>query len=130
MASTARTVKRKPPVRVVDNGDFEPLHLTTKRPENRAPEERAVLFTLDDREFTIPKRFPPNLGLRVIRTQRRQGLDVAAAELLEEVIGDEAYDALVNYPDLEPEHLEQLMQIVVKLAMGALDVPKGRSASA
>jgi hypothetical protein len=52
------------------------------------------------------------------------------AELLEEVIGEDAYEALVNYPDITNDDVTRLMEIVNALALGSLDGPKGRSASA
>lgn len=133
MATTARRTTRKAPaaraVTALDAG-FEPLRFVTTPAAERAPDERVVLFSLDDQEFTIPKKFPVGLGLKVIRTMRRRGQEVAMAELLEEVIGEDAYEALVNYPDLSNDDIEHLMQIVNKLALGSLDGPKGRSASA
>lgn len=129
MATTRRTTKTKP-MNVPLTQDVEPLRLVTKRPEDRAPEERVELFSIDDTSYTIPKKFPVGLGLKVIRTARRSGQEIAMAELLEEVIGSDAYDALVNYKDLEDEHLERLMNIVNQLALGSLEGPKGHSASA
>lgn len=126
-----RTVNKAPAVRNMQTAqDFEPIRFVTKRPEDRAPEERVVLFSLDDREFTIPRKFPIGLGLKVIRTMRKRGNEIGMAELLEEVIGADAYDALVNYPDLENGDIERLMEIVTSLALGSLDGPKGRSVSA
>lgn len=126
-----RTVSKAPAVRNMPAAqDFEPIRFVTKRPEDREPIEHVVLFSLDDRDFTIPKKFPVNLGLRVIRTMRRRGEAIAMAELLEEVIGEDAYEALVNYPDITNDDIARLMQIVNDLALGSLDGPKGRSVSA
>jgi hypothetical protein len=128
--TTRRRTTKTPAVRAVQAQEFEPIRFVTKRPEDREPEERVVLFSLDDAEFTIPRKFPVNLGLRVIRTMRRRGEAIAMAELLEEVIGADAYEALVNYPDITNDDIARLMQIVNDLALGSLDSPKGRSASA
>lgn len=129
--TTRRRTTKNPAVRNMPPPQgFEPIRFVTKRPEDRDPVERVVLFSLDDQEFSIPRKFPVNLGLKVIRTMRRQGSEIAMAELLEEVIGADAYEALVNYPDLEDDDIARLMKIVTDLALGSLDGPKGRSASA
>lgn len=133
MATTTRrrTTTKAPAVRnIPSQQNFEPIRFVTKRPEDREPEERVVLFSLDDQEFTIPRKFPVSLGLKVIRTMRKRGTEIGMAELLEEVIGEDAYEALVNYPDITNDDIARLMQIVNDLALGSLDGPKGRSASA
>lgn len=130
-ATRRRTTTKSPAVRNIQPPqDFEPVRFVTKRPEDREPVERVVLFSLDDKDYTIPRKFPVSLGLKVIRTMRKRGQEIAMAELLEEVIGEDAYEALVNYPDLEDSDIERLMEIVQSLALGSLDSPKGRSASA
>jgi hypothetical protein len=129
--TTRRRTTKSPAVRNIQTGqDFEPVRFVTKTAAERGPEERVVLFSLDDQEFTIPRKFPVNLGLKVIRTMRKRGEAIAMAELLEEVIGEDAYEALVNYPDITNDDIARLMQIVNDLALGSLDGPKGRSASA
>lgn len=121
----ARRKTTKTTTEAVTDQDFQPLVLRTLTEEERGPEERVVLFTLDGVDYTIPKRFPVRLGLKIIRTMRRSGHDIAAAELLEEAIGTEAYDALVSYPDLKQEHIARLFEIVQALALGAVEDPKG-----
>ncbi len=129
--TTRRRTTKTPAVRNIQPPqDFEPVRFVTKRPEDREPVERVVLFSLDDKDYTIPRKFPVNLGLRVIRTMRKRGQEIAMAELLEEVIGEDAYEALVNYPDITNDDVTRLMEIVNALALGSLDGPKGRSASA
>lgn len=133
MATTTRrrtTTKSRAVGNIQPPQDFEPIRFVTKRPEDREPVERVVLFSLDDQDYMIPKKFPVNLGLKVIRTMRRQGQEIAMAELLEAVIGEDAYEALVNYPDITNDDIARLMEIVQSLALGSLDGPKGRSASA
>ena len=128
----AEVVRRAPGPKTYPVGDwetdYEPLRFNTV--EDETEEERVILFYLDEVAYDIPKHFPPGLGLRVIRTSRRQGDAVAAAELLEEVIGEEAYVALMNHKGLSQEDIKDLMFAVQKVALGALDVPKGSSRSA
>jgi hypothetical protein len=45
---------------------------------------------------------------------------------LENVLGTEAYDALTNCPDLEPEDLEAVMKVVHDNVMGAVEAGKGK----
>jgi len=83
-----------------------------------APVEKVPLFFIDDVEYGMPKKIRPNVSLKYLRMIREQGADVAGAWLLEEVIGTEAYEALMNYNALEEEHLNRVMQIVEKHVLG------------
>lgn len=105
---------------VLEDTEFEPLRFESSEEEV----ERVTLFYLDDVPYDVPLRFSPGLGLRVIRTGRREGDAAAMVELLEEVIGEEAYVALMNHKGLTQANLRDLMEAVQKLALGALDDPK------
>lgn len=105
----------------------EPLHLYS----DDAPDEVEVqpLFYLDDEEYCIPVEFPTNVALQYLRQARVNGENVALGWLLEEILGEDAYAALMNYRGLRPEHLDHINTVVGQLALGSLDTPKGRSAT-
>lgn len=81
------------------------------------------LFTLDGKTYSIPAKAKANLGLRYLKSVRESGPDLAAGELLEAMIGTEAYDALMNYDDLEPDDLTQVMEAVQKVVLGGVETP-------
>lgn len=121
--------KKLAPAPALDT-EVEPLTFVSTPDEEREPERRVVLFTIDGKAYSIPKKFPVGLGLKIIRTVRLHGEELAMAELLSEVLGDDAYDALINYRDLTPENLMDLMLKVRELALGGLQGPKASSKSA
>lgn len=125
--STRKPKPRNTPRRPVldeEPGGFEPLRFTTAEAE---PEERVTIAYVDDYPITMPRVMPPNIALKIMRTSRKRGDEVAMAEMLEEVIGDDAYQRLADYRGLTDQNLADLMTVVQKVAMGALEVPKASS---
>lgn len=102
----------------------EPLRLSTRSGD--VPAGRVPLFYIDDVEYTIPDRVSANVALKYMRMVRVSGVDAASAWLLEEVLGDDAYTALMNYDGLTVTHLEQIGRAINDLVMGATEVPKGK----
>jgi hypothetical protein len=126
-ATTAPARRRGKQALVDDAEGITPLVLTSTPDTEREPEERVVLFSIDGVDYDVPKVIPPALGLRVIRTARWRSEDQAAVELLIEVIGDEAFEALTSFRDLKSEHIAHVFGAVRKLAMGAVEAPKATS---
>lgn len=134
--TTPRKTPRKPaarkaPVKVVDLvPDSDAVELFTTPDADRPVVPKVVLFSIDGKQYLVDSKYPPGLGLKVIRTALRHGEELAMAELLAEILDDEAYEALINYKDLKPEHMMLIIQRVRDLAMGAVQGPKDSSASA
>jgi hypothetical protein len=109
---------------------FQPLRLTPRA----EPAERVPLFYIGDVEFTIPARPGANVALQYLHIGSGQecscikphGRGEAAANdyLLTELLGDDGYQALREYDDLQMADLAQLLTIAVQHTMGALEVPK------
>lgn len=95
------------------------LELTTTT--EPVDEERIPLFSIDGREYTIPKSVDAAFALRAIKTVREKGELFAAAQIFEEVIGTEAYDALCNFKGLKGPQLKQLIDEVVGYVMGQVE---------
>ncbi|MEU1088968.1 hypothetical protein ABZ401_19395 [Streptomyces sp. NPDC005892] len=129
MAANARTATKKrtttkPKVttpRVAE--DFEPVRLTSKP----ADVDRIVLFYVDDTEYSIPQHVGRNHGLRYLRTMRRQGEALAAQELLEVLIGEDGYQALMDCDDLTDEQLDQIMNRLRDMALGEVEDEEGKA---
>jgi hypothetical protein len=102
--------------------DFEPVRLTSK---SDAPVSRIVLFYVDDEEYSIPKKIGRNHGLRYLQTMRKQGEAIAAQELLEILIGEDGYTALMECEDLEDEQLDQIMTRLRDMALGEVEDETG-----
>ena len=88
--------------------------------------EMETLCWIDDYEVKIPKEFSAAFALRYVDFGARYGLDASSAMLLEEAVGSEAYSKILHFEDLTAQDLVQLMDILQKKVLGALDVPKGK----
>lgn len=134
----ATTTPRKPrsrpaavkptPRSVIDAGhadDVEPLRFTA--PAEIPAEDRVTIAYLDEYALTMPRTLPPNVALKLMRTSRKQGTQAAMGELLEEVLGEDAYTRLADYPHLTDDGLADLIKVVQTVAMGRLETPKASS---
>lgn len=99
--------------------------------ERRGAEESVEmidLFELDDVMYRIPEQPKINMVLRYLNMSRTQGQDNALGWLLEQMVGIEAYEALMGFDDLTTEQLKTIMMVVQEVAMGALETPTPPSA--
>lgn len=84
------------------------------------------LFSIDGTVYQMPAKIGANIALGYMRLVRTHGQEAALGWALEQVIGAEAYDALMGCDDLEPEDLEAVMKVVHENVMGAVEAPKGK----
>lgn len=87
------------------------------------------IFTIKGKTYSIPKKARVNVALGYLRDVRKHGAEFAAGKLMEAMLGEEAYDALVEYDDLTPEDLAKVMEAVQQVAMGELEEEPEQSAS-
>lgn len=125
-AATRKTTPKA--VRPVTSTELEPLRLVT--PENPPEVEEVELFSIDGRAYMVPREVSPAVSLRFLKAARQVGAELAMGELLEEMLGEEGYDALMNFKYLTQQNLVDLMELVKRHAMGALEGPKGTSRTA
>lgn len=100
------------------------IELKPKTTDSSA-EERVELFSLNGTVYTIPAKPRVHLALRYLFHAKRHGVDQAAAELLESLIGPEGFEALTNYEDLTPEELQAVMDAAQAVTLGALEEATG-----
>jgi hypothetical protein len=106
-----------------DDGAPKILVLSSSDP---APERRKVpLFELDGTTYAVDDPQPPNVGLRYLHKLNHDGTQVAYAFMLEAMLGEDGYAALMGYDKLQPEHLERLIDDALKILLGSHDGPKG-----
>lgn len=122
MASTTRTRqaaaarKRPAPAPTAADGlDFEPIRIAA---DDEIEEERVPLFYIGDTEYTISKHIPRGVALQYLRHASEVGHEVATAPLLIRVLGEDAYMALEESRAMTGEQLEQIVDIIVKQALG------------
>lgn len=96
-----------------------------------APDEvdtrRVTLFVLGGTDYTIPAKPRINVALKYLRVARKEGEAIAAAGLLEDLLGAEGFEALTDWDDLTPEQFEAVIEAAVKHTLGALEAVKGNA---
>lgn len=93
-------------------------------PKSEQSTEMVELFTLNGKTYSIPRKPRINVALKFLDVAKREGQDLAAGFLLEEVIGREGYEALMDYEDLTPEQFQEIVLAAQKVVLGGLEGPK------
>lgn len=104
----------------VEDG-FEPVRIAERTEEERAHDKRVVLFYIGDTAYDMPDRPRVNLAIRYLRDVREVGEEVAQANMMIDLIGEEGFDALCNADDILPEQFEQITNIASAKTLGALE---------
>lgn len=83
--------------------------------------ERIPLFSLDGVEYTIPAKAPFKVALKFMNESKRSGNDMfAALQLLEDMLGKDAYDKLLDFDGLTDELMGQIMEQCIDRAFPAV----------
>lgn len=83
--------------------------------------ELVPLFSIDGQVYSIPGEVSASMALRMLDSARRQGMEAATSEALEELLGGEAYQALLQCRALTVDHLERIMAVVQTHVLGNLE---------
>jgi hypothetical protein len=103
---------------------FEPVRIVA---DDEVVEERVPLFYIGDTEYTIPKEIPKGVALQYLRHAAEVGHELATAPLLVRVLGEDAYMALERSKGLKDDQLEQIVDIIIKLALGDQEEKGGKA---
>ena len=103
---------------VVETEGIEPLDLDAE-PQTTS-DEVVHLFTLNEVDYYIPKEPKASVSLKYLRMSR-QDLTDAQGWLLEQLLGPDAYTALMDWDGLTADILRRLLAIVNKLAVDAAE---------
>lgn len=90
----------------------------------KAAQERVTLFSIDGKEYSISTKIRPNVSLKVMNVFRKQGDTAGVDFMLETVLGSDAYEALMDFDDLEEDELEKIIKIAFELVAGTTENPK------
>ena len=107
-----------------DGLDFEPIRIAA---DDEVVEERVTLFYIGTEPYTIPKTIPKGVALQYLRQASTMGHELATAPLLIRVLGEDAYMALEESKALTGPQLEQIVDIIVKQALGEQEGEKGKA---
>lgn len=94
----------------------EVVHFTSAAPEEEQKFE--TLFTVDDKEYALWINPPASVGLAYLKMVKEENTEAAAVWLLEQMIGEDGYEALMGLPDLKEEDLTRIMKICKQYSMG------------
>jgi hypothetical protein len=95
----------------------EILHFSTE--EGFEEEQKyETLFTVNEKSYDLWINPPASVGLRYLKMVKEQNQEHAAVWLLEQMIGEDGYAALMSIPNLKASQLEQISKIVKDYAMG------------
>lgn len=109
-----------------------------KRPDNEPPEliklesapaperETAELFSIDGETYGVWLNPPANIGLQYLKMARVRGNDIAAQWLMEQMIGEDGYEALMDFDSLTEESLKQIVNACEEHALGPKEAKKRR----
>jgi hypothetical protein len=83
------------------------------------------LFRLNGVVYTVPGKARPHLALKYMWMAAKKDELAAQYWLLESVLGEDGYKALMDYEDLTPEQLTQVMELAQSTVIGGLEAGKG-----
>lgn len=122
-AAAARKVAAVKPTATIDPLDgFEPIRIAA---DDDVVDDRVPLFYIGDDEYTIPREIPPGAALQYLRQARESGHELATPALLIRVLGEDAYMALEQSKAVTEDQLEQIVKLIVDLALGQKEKKDG-----
>jgi hypothetical protein len=122
MADTRRQPDESGTIDIVP-GDLDILKLSSK--DEGEEIEYITLFELDDRAFKVPKNPSPTVGLRYLKILKEEGEGQAAYYLLNNMLSEEGYEALLNYEALTQPQYDFILAAALRIATGKTERPKG-----
>jgi hypothetical protein len=117
---------------VADNRVIEGVPVTPAPPEiprittkkEKGPVEMTVLFTIDDVDYSVPTHTAPNMSLKYLWLLKKEGAAAANFYMLTVLLGEEGYEALMNYDDLSQEDYDAVLAAANKIMLGKDEAPK------
>jgi len=83
-------------------------------------DETVELFELNGVKYHVPNRTRPNVSLKYLRLAQQKGEGVAAAYLIEALVGAEGFDALSEYEHLTDEQYKSVMKAARQIVLGSV----------
>jgi hypothetical protein len=105
------------------------VQLTSAPKSEGAVVEMIDLFSIDGVMYQMPAKPRVNIALQYLNDARTVGPEAAQMMLLEKMLGEKGYKALSEYDDLTADNLTEIMAVVQKHTMGALENAGGNSES-
>lgn len=121
---SSKSKSRKQSRERFDLSDIEPIKLdVADGDDNGSDDDDAVeqihVFSIGDTDYYMPVQVDYVHSIRAMEIQAQRGEAASVAYMLRVTLGDEAYEALINYPKLREEHFEQIMATANKIVMAS-----------
>ncbi|KPM55732.1 hypothetical protein CcI49_03255 [Frankia sp. CcI49] len=94
-------------------------------PPPTTPPGVVELFRLHGKVYTIPDAPKVNVALLYLWEARHHGEGVADQMLLERMVGEDGYRALMEHDPLKQEQLDRILSTAQKVVLGSLEQGKG-----
>lgn len=114
MGSKAQARRRKPRVDRFDLDDFEPIRLEPASQDEEEPEEIHA-FSIGDVDYYVPTAVPFHCSVQAMEIYAQRGEAAAITYTLRTVLGDEAYEALINYKGLSEANFEAIVRLTDRI---------------
>lgn len=109
--------KLSKPVEDMEVPEIDVLELHSEGVEEIEP-DLVQIFSLDGTPYYIDRNIGAGVVLRFLKSIRQDGENAAVATILAELLGEEAYDALANFPGVTNKHLAQVILSCQKVLLG------------
>lgn len=83
------------------------------------------LFEIDGKMYQVPSEIRPNVALAILAKYEQMGPGLAEVYMLRRILGDESFNALMEYDGLAPEDLGAITDALMKLTFGAVENESG-----
>lgn len=105
----------------------QPGIVSLRSAKSAAPEKRVPAFSINGKVYSLLTNPRLNQGMRFVHIARKQGSEQAADFMLEVLLGEDGYEALMGFDDLTEDDLEAIMNAATRVMAGAVETPKGAS---
>lgn len=106
-------------------GDGAPQIPVLKSVKGAEP-ERVPAFSINGVTYSISTKPPVNKALRYLHISRTQGTEAGIDFMLGVLLGEEGYEALMDFDQLTEEQLKDVVTIASKIMTGSVEVPKDK----
>ena len=105
------------------------LELDSTEKEEANEIDRVPVFSINGTTYDMPATIKPHIALKYLWLLKDRGADYATAWLMEQVLGEEGFKALVDFEPLTPAQFNSIKDIVQEAALGATE-DKGKAQKA
>lgn len=106
----------------------DPRIVSLRSAVNPPEGERVPAFSINGVTYSILTRPRVNAGLKYIHLARTRGAEIAVDYMLETLLGEQGYQALMDFDDLTEADLTAVIEAASRIMAGAVEGPKGRPA--